>query len=277
MPSEILVTGARGKTGSRLAAHLAGMGVPIRHAVRTAERPGEVRFDWARPETFAAAFDGVHAAYLVAPTDRADHAAVMVPAIERALAMGVRRFVLLSASSLAAGGPMMGAVHSALRELAPEWCVLRPSWFMQNFSEQQHLPTIRQDKAIYTAAGHGRVPFIDAADIAAVAAATLTADQAPNADVVLTGPEPLRYDDVADRLSRRLGRPIRHVALSHADFAARLMAMRFDEPYATALADMDSAISRGSEDRVTDGVQRFTGRPPRDFDAFAAENEAVWR
>ena len=277
MPGETLIIGARGKTGSRLAAHLAGMGVPIRPASRTADRPGEVRFDWAYPETFVTAFEGIHAAYLVAPTDRTDHADVMVPAIERALAMGVRRFVLLSASSLAAGGPMMGAVHAVLRDVAPEWCVLRPTWFLQNFSEQQHLHTIRKDNAIYTATGEGRVPFIDAADIAAVAAVALTTRRAPNTDVILTGPEPLSYGEVADRLSRRLGRTIRHVGMGHAGFVAHLMAAGFDEIYAKALADMDGAISRGSEDRVTDGVQRLTGRRPRDFDAFVAENEAVWR
>ncbi|NIA68641.1 ergot alkaloid biosynthesis protein [Pelagibius litoralis] len=277
MQGEILIIGARGKTGSRLAVHLAGMGAPTRRAARTADRPGEVSFDWARPETFGTAFEGIHAAYLVAPTDRADHAEVMVPAIEQALKLGVRRFVLLSASSLEAGGPMMGAVHSVLREVAPEWCVLRPTWFMQNFSEQQHLPTIRDENAIYTAAGRGRVPFIDADDIAAAAAGALTAEYAPNTDVILTGPEPLSYDDVAERLSSRLVRTIHHVGMSYEDFMARLMGNGFDKVYAKALADMDEAISRGSEDRVTDGVQRLAGRSPRDFDAFVAENEAVWR
>ena len=277
MPREILVTGARGKTGRRLAACLARADLPARLGSRAADRPGEVRFDWTRPETFEAAFQGVGAAYLVAPTDRTDHAAVMVPAIEAALGAGVTRFVLLSASSLEAGDPMMGGVHAVLRDIAPEWCVLRPTWFMQNFSEQQHLPTIREEGAIYSATGQGRVPFIDAEDIAAAAMGALTSERAPDTDAILTGPELLSYDDVADRLSRSLGRPVRHVDLSHGDFMARLRAQGFDESYAEALADMDDAISGGSEDRITDGVHRLAGRGPRSFDAFIAANADAWR
>ena len=277
MPRDILVTGARGKTGRRLAACLARAGLPTRLGSRTADRPGEILFDWTRPETFDSAFQGVRAIYLIAPTDRTDHAAVMPPAIDVALKAGVMRFVLLSASSLEAGGPMMGGVHAVLRAIAPEWCVLRPTWFMQNFSEQQHLPTIRAEGAIYSATGQGRVPFIDAEDIAAAAMGALTSEHAPNTDVILTGPALLSYDDVAHRLTHSLGRPIRHVDLNHGDFMARLKAQGFDETYAKALADMDNAISGGSEDRITDGVYRLAGRDPRSFDAFIAANADAWR
>lgn len=276
MHGDVLVVGSRGKTGSRLVKYLATLAVPTRRASRTPEESSEVLFDWARPETFAPAFKNIGAAYLVAPTDRADHADVMGPAIETAMKQGVRRFVLLSASSLEAGGPMMGAVHAILRDIAEEWCVLRPTWFMQNFTEQQHLPTIRDEDAIYTATGHGKVPFIDADDIAAAAAGALTAEDAPNADIVLTGPEALSYDEVAERLSKRLGRTIRHIGMSHEDFTSRLMNSGFDEPYAKALAGMDAAIAQGSEDRTTDGVHLLTGREPTDFSTFIAAHREVW-
>ena len=140
----ILVTGGTGKTGRRIVARL------------QAERPGEVRFDWSEPGSFDAALDGVSAVYLLAPPTAADTLENMRPFLERALNQGVQRFVLQSASSLAAGGPMMGQVHAYLQAHAPSWVVLRPSWFMQNFSEGQHLPTIRDEGAIYTATGEGR-------------------------------------------------------------------------------------------------------------------------
>lgn len=56
---------------------------------------------------------------------------------------------------------------------------------MQNFSQQQHLTTIRDERAIYSATGEGRIPFIDAEDIAAVAAAALTQSHTPNGDAIL--------------------------------------------------------------------------------------------
>lgn len=48
------------------------------------------------------------------------------------------------------------------------------------------------------------------------------------------------------------------------------------ERYARVLAAMDTAISRGAEDRLTDGVWRTTGRAPARFIDFAAREAAAW-
>ncbi|CAN5516548.1 hypothetical protein BH11ACT6_BH11ACT6_26840 [soil metagenome] len=51
----------------------------------------------------------------------------------------------------------------------PEWTVLRPSWFMQNFTGDHLVAQEIMTGEIVTTTGTGRVAFIDAADIAAVA------------------------------------------------------------------------------------------------------------
>jgi hypothetical protein len=43
----------------------------------------------------------------------------------------------------------MEQVHRRLQQNAPQWAALRPSWFMQNFSEGQHLASIRDEDAIF--------------------------------------------------------------------------------------------------------------------------------
>ena len=50
---------------------------------------------------------------------------MLLRCLARALERGVRRFVLLSASSLPEDGPLMGAVHGWLHRHAHEWTVLR--------------------------------------------------------------------------------------------------------------------------------------------------------
>ncbi len=274
--SDVLVTGGTGKTGRRVAAQLLRAGQTVRVATRRPHAAGQVAFTWEDPTTHDDAFRGVGAVYLVAPTDRTDHADVMIPAIDRAVALGVQRFVLLSASSLEAGGPMMGAIHAYLRDTAAQWCVLRPSWFMQNFSEQQHLATIRDEGAIYTATGTGRVPFIDADDIAASAVAALIAPEAPNTDFILTGPEALSYSDIADRLSAVVGSAIRHVNMEVGALVQRLEALGMERAYAEGLAAMDIQIAGGAEDRTTGGVEALTGVQPRTFEVFAAAVAGVW-
>ncbi|MCV7179734.1 NAD-dependent epimerase/dehydratase family protein, partial [Mycolicibacterium sphagni] len=64
---EVLVLGATGTTGSRVAAALTSQGVPVRAATRTPREPAQVRFDWADRDTHKVALDGAAAVYLVAP------------------------------------------------------------------------------------------------------------------------------------------------------------------------------------------------------------------
>lgn len=276
MPSDVLVTGATGKTGSRVVDLLRARGLTARAATRTPQIPGQIRFDWTDPDSFAPALDGVRAVYMVAPTGVAEPLAAMRPFIDRAITAGVDRLVLLSSSMIEEGGPVMGTVHGYLRANAPGWSVLRPSWFMQNFSEAQHLDTIRREGRIYSATGDGRVPFIDAGDIAAVAVAALANPAFANGELILTGPATLDYDALARLISVAAGREVEHHRLSTTDLAARLGEIGIPDAFAHILAQMDAAIAGGAEDRVTGAVVDVTGRQPKTFAAFAEDNVAGW-
>ncbi|MCL8011465.1 NAD(P)H-binding protein [Streptomyces sp. AS02] len=268
----MLVIGASGTTGSRTARQLIAAGHPVRAAGRRAPRlPGAepVRFDWYDPATFGDALADVDRLYLVPPVGDPDPAAVMVPFLRQARAAGVERAVLLSSSAIPKGGPAVGAVHQVLPGLFDQWAVLRPSWFMQNFTgTHTHADSIREHGVIRTAAGSGRVGFVDADDISAVAVHALTDDRAPNGDLVLTGPEPLGHDDIAAILTQVTGRPVTHHRLTCDALRDRLAAVMPLE-FATMLADMDRAIAEGAEDRTTDTVRRVTGRPPSGFRTVA--------
>ncbi|MYX94289.1 NmrA family NAD(P)-binding protein, partial [Streptomyces sp. SID486] len=229
-----------------------------------------VAFDWHAPDTHAAALDGVDRVYLVPPPGDPDPAAVMLPFLDRARRAGVRRAVLLSSSAVPAGGPATGAVHRALPGLIEEWAVLRPSWFMQNFTgAHAHADSVRREGVLRTATGNGRVGFVDAEDIASVAARALTDEHAPDTDLVLTGPEALSYDEVAALLTEVTGRTVVHHRLS-CERLRDLLAAQLPPEFAAMLAGMDRDIAAGAEDRVTDTVRAVTGRPPRSLRAHLA-------
>lgn len=276
MSERILVTGGTGTTGSRVARLLAARDIPIAVATRRPSAGHEVRFDWADPAS-ATAFENTRAAYLIAPTDRTDHLSLMKPILEQAMASGTRRFVLLSSSQLLPGDPMMGEVHAWLADHALEWAVLRPSWFMQNFSEGPHGQTIRDERTIYSATATGRVGFISADDIAEVALALLTSERSLDGDVVLTGPEAISYDEVASLASEMLSLPVRHVKLDAEEIIRRHMALGMPRSYAEVLARLDEVIRRGREDQTTDQVTRLTGREATSFRQFAEANLQFWR
>lgn len=104
----------------------------------------------------------------------------------------------LSASVANVGdGAMLAQVSSAIRELGFEYAILRPTWFMENFSEAGHAGTIREKGIIVTATGEGKVPFVACEDIARVAFRALTDEIPQNTEHLILGPKLYSYDEVS--------------------------------------------------------------------------------
>jgi len=68
---------------------------------------------------------------------------------------------------------------------------------IENFSEEEHMLSVRDEDRIITATGEGKVPFVSADDIAAVAFHALTDEVPHNADHLILGPELWSYDEVS--------------------------------------------------------------------------------
>jgi len=279
MTSKILVTGGTGSTGTALTARLREAGVPFRIASR---RPAsnadaeQVRFDWEDETTYGPALEGAEKVYLVAPAFITDPERLMVPFLHRATDAGVRRAVLLSSSAISEGGPLLGKVHEVVHKLMPQWSVLQPSWFMQNFVNALG-PAIRADGEIVTATGDGRVGFVDVGDIVEVAFRALTDLEPHNRAHVITGPQALSYADAAATIAEAAQRPVRHLSIRTEQLQERLTAFGMPAPYAALLAGLDEGIKNGSEDRVTPTVEDVTGRRPKSFAELARGNAGAWR
>ncbi|BBB91946.1 MAG TPA: NAD-dependent epimerase/dehydratase family protein [Methylomusa anaerophila] len=279
---KILVTGGRGKTGSRIAKRLTDLGYAVRTADRGTPAPGStnkhVTFDWFDETTHEPALKNVDKIYLVGPVAVMDPSKIVLPFVARAVKAGVRRVVLLSSASVPEGGPVFGKVHQALRQLVPEWVVLRPSYFMQNFTEGHHGAQINSDGTMITATGSGRVGFVDADDIAEVGVRALIDEQSHNTDHVITGPQSLSYAEAGEIIGAIAGRTIKHVNISTEELAAGMMKLEMGEDYARFLAGLDEAIRlHSTEDQVTDTVEHITGRPPRSLHDFAVAHASYWK
>lgn len=264
----ILVVGATGTTGGRTVARLASAGHHVRAASRRA-RPvagaEPVAFDWYDPATHAAALDGADRVYLVPPVGDSDPRRPWFRSCDWPAPWACAARCCSVLRPFPRAGRMVGTVHQALPGLIDQWAVLRPSWFMQNFTgDHAHGRSIRDDGVIRTATGNGRVGFVDAEDIAAVAARALTDERAPDTDLVLTGPETLSHDDIAAAVTEFTGRPVAHHRLSYEQMRDR-HTTELPVEFAALLVGLDRGIAGGAEDRVTDTVQRVTGRPPHTF------------
>ncbi|ARF74439.1 NAD(P)-dependent oxidoreductase [Kitasatospora albolonga] len=265
-PSPVLVLGATGKTGRRVLARLRELGVET----RAASRSGETPFDWADPKTWGPALEGAAAVYIV-PLDTTPSP---TPAfVERAVAAGVRRLVLLSARGVDTPGyfgspDYDGGPHAqgeeAVRSSDVTWTILRPGWFAQNFTEGVFLEDIRNG-SLTLPVGDGEASYIDADDIAAVAVAALTEDGHEGEAYELSGPRALGVADVLDEIAKVSDVRASYIPAEEAAFREGLVAQGMSEVEAALWTAALDPIRTSREAPVKDGVERALGRPPRDL------------
>ncbi|MEJ2870494.1 NmrA family NAD(P)-binding protein [Actinomycetospora sp. OC33-EN08] len=270
----VLVTGGTGQTGRVVTDLLRRRGVDV--VVASRNHPTEpppsgvrhVRFDWADEATHDAALRGVSSLYLLPPPLDTDPVKVVEGFLSRARDAGVRRVVLLNSTAFPLAAAGLHAVRLTVQQM-PEWSVLLASGFMQNFLGVH--PTaigVRERHEIVAAAGDGRMGWIDAADVAAVAAELLTRSDHDSREHVLTGPEALSYIDMADTIAAEWGLPVRYRPVSSVERTVQLVDAGVPQPFVAALVGADVLTASGAEARVTSEVSRVVGRDATSFAEF---------
>jgi len=282
----IVVTGATGKIGNELVRLLAERGETVRalarHAGQGAELPGVewVAADLARRENLGPAFAGAERLFLLTANSE-DMVRLQKNALAAARQAGVRHVVKLSAlgasdHSQSVIGLWHYNVERVLQASGLAWTILRPHHFMDNLLDQRE--SIVRHGVVYSAAGEGRIPFIDTRDIAAVVAVVLTEPGHEGKEYVLTGPEALSYRRATEILSGVLGRPLDYVAETEDDTWVRQR--RAGEPawrIAALLAIASYQRAGGLTEQLTATVEELTGRPARTFEQFARDHAAAFR
>jgi uncharacterized protein YbjT (DUF2867 family) len=237
----------------------------------------------ARPETLAAACAGVERMMLVLPTEES-WGALQRNAIAAARSSGVRHVVHVSAVDVGPDEPSHSLTlhHQGERELEQSGMAfthLRANAFMQNVLNF-YLPTIKASGVFYQCTGNAPMAHIDTrdiAEIAEIAVLALTQDGHRDKAYELTGPEVLRYDDAAEQLSAELGRTIRHVDLSAAEYEQAAPAAGVSAWLATELVNIYSKgyYGTGKAGHVTDTARALLGREPRSFRQFVRDHAAL--
>jgi uncharacterized protein YbjT (DUF2867 family) len=269
-----LILGGTGRTGSLLADKLTRHGATARTAAR---RGADVRFDWDDPTTHAPALAGTDRLYLVTPVLRVTYAEQVADFLDLAETTGVRHVTFLSAynADQAPQGIDIAAIEADLAARhAVTSSILRPAWVMQNFADD-HLPVI--DGAITAPSGGGTEAFVDADDIASVAAQTLL-DPAAHAGARydLTGPQALTFTQAADIISSISGRTIAYNDIDQEAWIGGALAMGVPADYAVMLRWLTGAVISGNGATPTDDIEKVTGRAATSFRAFAERSAQAW-
>jgi uncharacterized protein YbjT (DUF2867 family) len=275
--STILVIGSSGTVGTALSRSLVTAGHTVRKATsQSPAGPGQVHLNLLTGEGRDAAFVGVDRAFFLSPPGHTRQDQLLNPLIDAARSHGLKKVVLMTA--MGANADEAAPLRQAERYLEASglpFNIIRPNWFMQNFNSYW-LQGILTQGQILLPTGDAKGSFIDARDIADVAAELLTTDRFNGQDFDLTGSEALDHHQVATLLSQATGKSIGYTDIPPDAMRQGLLAAGLPADYTEFMLLILGFFKAGYSERTTDAVHRITGRAPRTVAQYAADYRAAW-
>ena len=292
----VLVTGAGG-VGRLVTERLRAQNVPVRVLVRGEDdRAAAVRAlgaevvtgDLTRPDTVAAALDGVRRTYFGLSVSQ-DHllAATVLATVAKAHAgldvlVDLSQMTVSQMTATSTGESHQQRLHW-LSEQVLNWSGLpvvhiRPTAFLDNpLFTTLAARSLRDNGTIALPFGTGRTSPVAVDDVARVVA-TVLRDPAPHVGQVyeLTGPRSVDMTELAAEFSRALGRPVSYVDVPLDRWQAGLSRMGLPPHVEQHVATMAQLHRDNRYDRATGGVERVTGMPPQSIEEFVTAHRNLY-
>jgi uncharacterized protein YbjT (DUF2867 family) len=235
--------------------------------------------DFSDRLSLASALQGVESVYLVcSPIPQLVDLESNV--IDASQAAGVKRIVLNSALGAADFPKSFPSWHrkveDKLKATKIAHVILRPNSFMQNIVTY-YVPTIRTQGAFYGSYGDRRISYIDARDLAAVAAKALTSGALDGKTLELNGPEALTCEQIAQKISERTSVVARYVDIPLEAQRKAMLDQKMPDWQVTALIDLQQYYINGQGGATDRTIADILGRSPVTLDQFLADNASEFR
>lgn len=282
----IMITGALGNVGGYAAKYAIASGAEVTVAdisvdaltARYGSSVKAVYFDFTKPETFETALDGVDRIFIMRPP-HLGNPEDLKPFVEILKERNMKLVSFLSLIGVEHNPfPPHGKIEKYIQQAGLPYCFIRPSFFMQNISGV-HAFEIKHFNRIVVPVRKAVTSFIDAEDIGELVAKVLTEpEKHTNKAYPITGPEALDYYQVAQILSKALGRTI-----TYADPAPSLAKKYWievrglDKEYATVMGMLYMITRMGNAKAVTNVFEEIMSKKPQSFEQFVFKNLDAWR
>lgn len=285
MKPYVLITGASGRVGQYLVKNMALKGVEVRAGIRAGEAQkmtfsdAEVaEFNFEDLATIDRSLDGIRTLFLVTPIAR-EQVEYARRTIDRAVSMGVEHIITISimGSDLEPGTQITRwhrRVERYLETCGVACTILRPNMYMQNFLRFMQ----PSGGFLMLPLSSAMVSYIDARDVAAVAAAIITdGDRYVNKSFELTGPAALSIEHIAEIITRVTAHHVGYVALQEETAFHVMESLGFPTWIANVLLELFAQQRMGYNEHLSNTVTEILGRKPLPFEVFALDHAELFK
>lgn len=272
MNNKILVIGGTGKTGRRVVEQLKSKGIEPRIGSRNASPS----FDWDDKDTWVHALSGIEKMYVTYYPDLA------VPGAKEAIQsltylakeLGVKKMVLLSGK----GEVEAEACEKIVMNSGMNYTIVRASWFNQNWSESFFLEPILSGE-VALPMSDVLIPFVDAHDIAEVAATVLLDDSYNGEIIEVTGPELITFKYIVDTISKISNRNLNFHEVTLEQYVEGMKQMNVPNDVVWLIDYLFShVLTNPKNQQVVHDIERVLGRKAKTFLEYAQETAktGIW-
>jgi len=279
---KILITTANGMFGGAITRALANSDVQVRAMVRkpekfTIEAPNIEVFqgDLDDRESVVKALDGVDRVFLCTPMD--DKIAQRECLVSEEAAKGGRPHIVKLYGAVEHDDDPLITQHNAsietIKALGLSWSLVSPNSVMET-SILSHAPFVVEAGALFGMSGRGKVGFVALQDVAAVAAHVLSTDGHDGQNYEVTGPAAVDMYEVAEALSKAVGREIPYQDMPEEEFAAMVgqaTGMSPEQLECSIICHL-RCWREGKAEKVTDTYEKLMGKPPTSVEAWAKQH-----
>lgn len=290
----ILLVGATGNLGGRIARRLVEHGLPFRALIRATTDPGGVealateivRGDLRDPETLKQAVEGIETVISSAHSlDRimAGRGDLSIEAVDRrgnanlvaaAAAAAVSRFVFVSFPGpiLASHTPFAEAkvaTEELLRASPMYEVIVRPDAYQESWLSAERRFDWRSGTVTIFGSGEGRAAYVAMDDVAEAIVRLATLDDAPRL-VDLGGPEAMSRNELVAAFERATGRPIKRQRVPRIAMRVGAFALRRAKPGLASVMGM-TLLADDRRDVRDDRALRELGITGKPVSAYVRE------
>lgn len=288
--TDFLVTGASGKFGQSVLRHLLDTLKIAPGRIAAASRKPDALSQWAARGIATRALDFDDAAsmatafagtgrVLIISTNALDAEGTRLrqhsAAIAAAAKAGVNHIVYTSLPNADTSPVSFAPDHAGTEAVIAAsgvagWSILRNHWYFENL--YLSMPSALASGQWYSASGDGRLAHIARDDLALAAAVALTDGFTGQRTLTLGGGKARSTEEIAAMVSKATSKPLTVVRVPLDGLIQGMIGAGLPAGVATVLGSFDAAQKGGFLDGNSEEFETLTGRKPRPFEDWLAEN-----